>query len=195
MVLFIHGGAWRAGDKKAVGQKPRALLPAGFVVASANYRFRPDVEVGPMAQDVATAVAWLHANAERFGGNAERIFLMGHSAGAHLVAVVGTNEAYLKNVGLSHAIIRGVIPLDTGPYNVALQMERTSGRYGQLMTFVFGEDHSKWQAVSPWHHVSARTPPFLVFTSDGRQDAAIQARPFVERLQAHGVEALSLIHI
>jgi acetyl esterase/lipase len=192
IVLFLHGGSWRQGDKRAVLAKPLALVPAGYVVASANYRFRPHVDIATMAADVATAVAFLRANAASHGGDPDRIFLMGHSAGAHLVAVVGTNERFLHDAGVPWSALRGVVPLDTGPYHVPRQLERVAsveGGYGDLMRMVFGNDPAQWEVASPWHHVSATTPPFLIVTSDGRGDAAAQAIPFGEHLRAAGVEA------
>jgi arylformamidase len=196
MILFIHGGSWRRGDKRAIGLKPLAFVPAGYVIASANYRFRPDVPVSEMALDVAHAVAWLRAHAGTYGGDPDRIVLMGHSAGAHLVALVGSGTTYLNAAGVPSEVVRAVIPLDTGPYHVPNQMQRLgieAGRaaqgYGELMEFVFGTDARRWEAASPWHHVTARTPPFLVFTSEGRLDAPVQAQPFVEHLKAHGVRA------
>jgi acetyl esterase/lipase len=193
VLLFIHGGGWQRGSKRAVGQKPLRFVAEGFVVVASNYRFRPQVEVPEMARDVAAAVAWIKGKIDEYGGNPSRIFLMGHSAGAHLTALVGTNGAYLESVGLSLADLGGVIPLDTGPYNVELQMKRVppTSRYGRLMRSVFGEDAERWSPVSPWHHVKANagTPPFLVFYHEGRMDAPVQAIPFVERLVAAGVEA------
>jgi acetyl esterase/lipase len=196
IILFAHGGAWRQGDKRAVGDKPQAFVPAGFVVASVNYRFRPDVSVADMAQDIAQALAWLRAHATSFGGDPDRIVLMGHSAGAHLVAVVGTNPMFLQAAGVPSDSLRGVITLDTGPYHVPRQMQRLSSasgqrttRYGELMQFVFDLDPDAWEDVSPWHHATSATPPFLIFSSEGRSDAALQAVPFAAHLQALGVEA------
>lgn len=193
VVLFFHGGGWQRGDKAAVLQKPLALAPAGYVVVSANYRFRPDVSTADMAQDVATAAAWVHKSIAAYGGDPNRIFLMGHSAGAHLVSVVGTNESYLKASGLSFKQIKGVVALDTGPYNVALQVARVRGQsgYGDQIRLVFGEDPALWPAVSPLDNVAPGKgiPPFLIVTSDNRADVAHQAKPFFEALVAASIDA------
>ncbi|NWG46077.1 MAG: alpha/beta hydrolase [Alphaproteobacteria bacterium] len=191
VVLFVHGGSWYQGSKAAVGVKPIVFAQNGFLTVSTHYRFRPDVEVADQAQDIARAAAWIHANIAAYGGDPERIFLMGHSAGAHLVSVVGTNRTFLETAGLSFAVIPGVISLDTGPYDVRKQMAGINPEvgYGKLMAFVFGQDDSKWDAVSPIRHIAADTPPFLVVSSDNRGDAPGQAGTFVKALQAAGVEA------
>jgi acetyl esterase/lipase len=194
IILFVHGGGWRQGDKRAAGLKPLAFIPSGFVMASANYRFRPDVSVADMVHDIARAMAWLRKHAASFGGDPDRIVLMGHSAGAHLVAVAGTNPRFLQGADVPRESLRGIITLDTGPYHVTRQMQQVPAgqpptRYGQLMQFVFGLDPDVWEDVSPWHHASSITAPFLVFSSEGRSDAALQAEPFVAHLQALGVGA------
>jgi acetyl esterase/lipase len=145
-----------------------------------------------MARDIAAAVSWVKENIAGYGGDPGTVYLMGHSAGAHLVALVGTNEAYLEGAGFRLADLSGVIPLDTGPYNVEAQLEATgASKYGQMLRMVFSEDPENWTAASPWHHVASgkEIPPFLVFYHQGRRDAPRQAIPFVERLQAAGVEA------
>lgn len=118
---------------------------------------------------------------------------MGQSAGAHLVAVVGTNGSFLKAEGVSMSVLRGVIPLDTGPYNVSPQLECVpeGSTYGDLMRFVFGDDPAQWEAVSPVDHVRKGTAiaAFLVYHADDRRDVDYQARPFVETLQKAGFDA------
>ena len=193
VVLFVHGGSWQRGSKMAVLRKPLALVPAGYITVSTNYRFRPHVSVAEQAGDVARAVAWIHGHIGRYGGDPERIVLMGHSAGAHLVAVVGTNGGFLEAEGVPMSVLKGVVPLDTGPYNVPLQLERLPGgsTYGDLMRFVFGDDPGQWEAVSPIDHLrkSAAIPAFLVYHADGRRDVDYQARPFVETLREAGFDA------
>ncbi len=190
MVLFVHGGGWMAGDKEAVLWKPAALVPAGYLVASSNYRFRPEASLTEMATDVAQAAAWLVAHASEYGGDPGRLFLMGHSAGAHMVALVGTNERFLEEAGLGLPKVRGVIPLDTALYNVPLEMSRES-EGTPIFKLAFSGNEEQIEAASPWHHVAAgkSIPPFLVFYSDGREAAPRQPIPFVERLVDAGVEA------
>ncbi len=78
VMVYVHGGAWSFGDKQAVGQKMPFFCKQGYVFVSVNYRMLPETEVPDQAQDVAAAVAWMHDHAKEFGGNADRMFLMGH---------------------------------------------------------------------------------------------------------------------
>ncbi len=193
VVLFIHGGGWTGGDKEQIYFKDSWLLEEGFLVASANYRFIPDVPVATIARDIASATRWLKENAKTYGGDPSRIFLMGWSSGAHLVSVVGANPAFLEEQGVRPETIAGIIPLDTGPYNVELQIESTDPAtgYGKVMRQVFGNDPAKWRAVSPILHMGpdGTLPPFLVVHAEGRADVSRQAAPFVKALQAARVDA------
>ena len=132
--------------------------------------------------DVATATVWLGDHTAKYGGDPERIFLMGHSAGAHLVSLVGTNGTLLERAGGSLEDLRGVISLDTAMYNVPLQMEVA----GESQRQAFGEDPAVWRRASPWHYVEAGKgiPPFLVFISDGRAQGPVQPIPFTNRMPA-----------
>jgi arylformamidase len=98
VVLFVHGGAWRRGDKSMVGDKPAAFVGQGYAFASANYRLADTVSPREQAQDVAEAVRWLHGHGGEYGCDPNRIFLMGHSAGAHLVALVSAGDEPTKKI-------------------------------------------------------------------------------------------------
>jgi len=193
VVLFVHGGGWHRGDKGAVMFKPLVFAPAGFVTVSTNYRFRPDVTVADMARDVATAAGWVHKNIADYGGDPNRIYLMGHSAGAHLVAVVGTNEQFLKGAGLSFQQIAGVVPLDGGPYNVLKQLAASAADpesdFAKLAAFIFTDDKRSWRQVSPMQHITAGVPPFLVVSSEASAESQAQAIEFVNALSAADIEA------
>lgn len=188
VILYVHGGGWVRGDKMRALFKPAALVPRGYLFASMNYRFRPDASLAEMAQDVATAAVWMQRNAEKYGGGGSTIVLMGHSAGAHLVAAVGTNEKFMESAGGSLRDLSGVIAIDTAMYNVPLQMKTAQGLQAQA----FGTDPSAWAPVSPWHHIEAGKgiPPFLLFVSDGRSTMDEQVKPLASKLKTAGIEAI-----
>ncbi len=187
MVLYVHGGGWGAGSKAQSFLQPLAFVPEGFVYASANYRLRPEASVAEMAASVADAAAWLVRNAADFGGDPHRLFLIGHSAGAHLVSLLGTNGRFLQGAGLDLAWLRGVVALDTAAYHIPRLLENPDAR---LHRRVFG-DAADVAEVSPWHHVryDSAHPPFLIFYSEGRPAAATQTIPFAERLEDAGAAA------
>lgn len=187
IVLYVHGGGWMAGSKAQSFLQPLALVPQGFVYASANYRLRPAATVAEMAQSVADAAGWLTRHAVEFGGDPHTLFLVGHSAGAHLVSLLGTNATFLQNAGVHPASVRGVVSLDTAVYDLPKLLETSEAALHQR---VFGEEQNA-EAVSPWHHVQygAAHPAFLIFYSEGRPAAATQTIPFAERLNDAGHQA------
>jgi acetyl esterase/lipase len=95
VVLWIHGGGWQTGDKMEVQSKPRALMDRGFVFVSTNYRLLPAMDIATILRDVARSVRSVHAHITQHGGDPNRLFLMGYSAGAQLAALVCTDGRYL----------------------------------------------------------------------------------------------------
>ena len=175
VMIMVHGGGWVMGDKAGDGgPTPPLLFPKmpyyverGWTFVSVNYRLtRTDLPLGhPMQatfpdqpEDLAAAVAWVHENIDQYQGDPDRIVLMGHSAGATMVAQVGTDEAYLGAYGLSLFDLAGVIPLD-GFYDVPRQLPQGA----DYLPLVFTDDPEIWEQASPPNHVSAGKgiPPML----------------------------------
>lgn len=123
LLFFVHGGGWSIGDK-AAGEATKAPWAngLGWAFASANYRLVPQATVEQQAADLANAIAWVRANAAKQGLDPDRIVLMGHSAGAHLVALLGTDTSYLAKAGVPLSAIRGIVLLDGAGYDIAQQM-------------------------------------------------------------------------
>jgi arylformamidase len=132
IVFWIHGGGWQRGSKTEVQSKPRAFVDKGFVVVSTNYRFVPSVTIKEMAGDIAKAVRWTRDHAKEYGGDPETMFVMGHSAGAQLAALVCTDHRYLKAEGLSLSIIQGCVPVDGDTYDVPMQIATVEERRAEI---------------------------------------------------------------
>lgn len=188
LVVFVHGGAWTQGNKdNATGAWKAAHYTAqGYAFASINYRLVPAVRVEDEAADVAAALARLIADAGRMGIDPHRIVLMGHSAGAHLVALVGTDERYLRAAGLSLADVAGVLPIDGAAYDVPAQMAAAGsymqGRYREA----FGTDPTRQRELSPVTHAGAPNAPRFLFINVQREDGLAQARALADALRAAG---------
>ncbi|MBM3294496.1 MAG: hypothetical protein FJY82_08210 [Candidatus Aminicenantes bacterium] len=194
VLVWVHGGGWARGDKSQVAGLPAAFVREGFVVASVNYRLAPAVRFDARAQDVAAAIAWMRKHAKAYGGAPEAIFLMGHSAGAHLVALVGTDEGYLKAHGLSLSALRGVVPLDTEAYDLKGFAARFGGKLPELCAAPFTQDPAAWARASPATHVAKGKgiPPMIVAYSGGQKphsnpNRTTDAEEFVAKLKAAGV--------
>lgn len=134
VVIYVHGGGWMIGDKSnKMADKPRLFADAGYIFASVNYRLSPDITSGPLPpaypagrvmfpdhpRDVGESIAWLARNIDGYGGDPDALVLMGHSAGAHLVSLVGSDPAYLEAFGASLEQVAGVVSLDAGAVDVA----------------------------------------------------------------------------
>ncbi|MCR9200218.1 MAG: alpha/beta hydrolase fold domain-containing protein [Planctomycetaceae bacterium] len=193
VMVYVHGGGWRLGDKKAVGSKAEFFCDKGWVFVSVNYRLLPDGQHPHNVNDVAAAIAWVAEHAAELGIDRERLFVMGHSAGAHLASLVATHPQALTSAGLSRGQIRGVISLDTNAYDVARLMRSSSARY---YSQVFGRDTTVLRDASPEYHIADDTdiPPFLICYSKGmglRKDPqrATNARAFEQALRKHNIDA------
>jgi len=185
VVIFVHGGGWFRGDKSNVDAKPAGFNARGFVFVSVNYRLIPEVDVTRQMQDVARAVAWVKQNIRQYGGDLSRMFLMGHSAGGHLVSLLGTDESYLRAEGLSLADIRGVVSLDTQAYDIYKLMSNLPPAGGEVYREAFGDDPEFWKAMSPQRHVKAdkNIPPFAVVYTSGKESRATLSKEFFASLQ------------
>lgn len=150
VLMFVHGGSFRAGAKEDFAYLGKALAGEGIGVVAINYRLNPNVTFPDHVVDVARAFAWVHANIAPRGGRADRIFVGGHSAGALLASLIATDASYLKAQKLSLSDIRGVISI-SGRYDVA---RGTSS--------VFPDSDEGVRSISPRRHVVGKHPPFLI---------------------------------
>lgn len=190
VMLFIHGGAWRIGDKSQVQEKPRVFIDRGFVFVSMNYRMTATTSPSEQAADVARAIQWVHQHILEWGGDPRQIFLMGHSAGAHLAALVSVDETYLKAVELPLSTIAGTVLLDGAAYDVSRQIEITPlPRMREIYKSVFSEDPEKQRQASPMTHVARdkSIPPFLILHVATRVDGKLQSTALADKLKACGV--------
>jgi len=190
VVFWIHGGGWQAGDKSQVETKPQWFTQNGFVFVSTNYRLLPQVEMGTLIRDVAKSLGWVHANISKHGGNPEQIFVMGHSAGAQLAAILCTDERYLKAEGVSFSCLKGCVPVDGDTYDIPAIIETAETRrrvHGQPQARFghrekFEHDPAKHLDYSAVTHVTKDKgiPPFLILYVSSHPDTSAQA----ERLAA-----------
>ena len=199
VVFWIHGGGWQTGDKGSVQLKPQAFMEKQFVFVSTNYRLLPEVDMGTIVGDVAKAVRWVHDNIAEHGGDPQRLFVMGHSAGAQLAALLCIDSRYFKAEGLSLDIIKGCVPVDGDTYDVPAIIETAETRrrvHGLPQPKVghrekFGNDPEKHRDFSAVTHVAADKgiPPFLILHVAEHPDTSAQAQRLGNVLTQAGIHA------
>ncbi|HMP59936.1 MAG TPA: alpha/beta hydrolase, partial [Gemmatales bacterium] len=185
VVLFVHGGGWRHGDKRMlfdlhakIGER---FVRQGIGFIAVNYRLSPKVQHPEHAKDVARAVAWTVKHLADYGGDARQLYLCGHSAGGHLVSLLATDERFLAAEGVNLADLRGVVAV-SGVYEVLPQES--------FFPSVFGKDPEARRQASPLAHVKPDRPPFLIlYADDDYLGLDRMAERFGKELRRYGNEA------
>jgi acetyl esterase/lipase len=174
VVIFFYGGTWQIGTRQLYRFVGEALARRGIVGVVADYRLYPDVRFPDFLRDGAAAVRWARDNAARYGGDPDSLFLMGHSAGAHMAAMLALDARWLDEVGLTpRSHVAGFIGL-AGPYDL-------SAYRSHILEDVFGD--LRRPGVSPISFVTPQAPP--AFLAAGARDALV--RPEATRRMASGL--------
>lgn len=199
VVFWIHGGGWRGGEKTNVQLKPKFFTDLGYVFVSTNHRYVSAVPMNEIFADVAKALRWTHDHAGEFGGDPNRIVIMGHSSGAQLAAYLAIDERPLKAEGLSLSMFKGCVPVDADTFDIpavidlATANRKAAGKpepkYGHRE--IFGGKPELWADYSATHHVSAGKgiPPFLILYDAAAPLTPDQARRLESALSSKGISA------
>jgi len=165
VVIFYYGGSWDSGERgdyKFVGE---ALASMGFVVVIPDYRVYPEVLFPAFMDDPALAAKWVKDNISQYQGDANQVFLAGHSAGAHIAVMMAVNAEYLAKQSLNPTDFVGVIGL-AGPYDfLPLKSER--------LKTIFGPESEQWKS-QPINFVDGKNPPMLLAV--GKKDGTVWPR-------------------
>lgn len=183
VLVWVHGGAFQIGDKaNQVAAKVAMAAAEGWALASINYRLSPAVRYPAHSQDVAAAVGWLHRHAGERGLDPHRIGLMGHSAGAFLVALAATDGQFLRAAGVPLTDVRCAVALDTR-YDVPAEIATGSDEAEAMYLAALGHDPEVWRRASPAHNVDvgSKIPPFFLVTR-GMPGRVADTRAFAHQL-------------
>ena len=159
VIVSIYGGALTAGEKSRQAFVGQRFAAAGFGTAVINYRLSPAVSHPAHIQDAAAAFAWVKQHISEYGGDPNAIFVIGHSAGAYLAALLALDEHYLAAHKLSPHDIRGVVPVSAFFYVDRVAPDRPKT--------VWGTEVKTWQEASPSRYVNKGAPPMLLVYADG----------------------------
>lgn len=187
VVVFIHGGSWNSGSKNLYAFVGRRLAGQGVVAVVISYRLAPQVRVPQMADDCARAVIWTTQHAAEYGGDPQRVFVMGHSAGGGLAALLATKDELFARRGLPRNPVRGAILDDPAGLDMLDYLRKMEYPNDAQYLVPFSRDSAVWRATSALYFVSAASPPFLLFVG-GNTYPSIQSSSarFRARLTALG---------
>ena len=185
VVFYVHGGGWANGDKTNPGlaNKLAYWLPKGYAVISSNYRMVPVAMPLEQTRDVARGVALAQRRAGEWKRDPARVVLMGHSAGAHLVALLGADPGLLAEAGARPPL--GVVSLDSGALDVPALMSQR--RVPKLYHDAFGADPAYWRSVSPQQQLGRDGVPMLLVCASERSfptSPCDEARKLAKRAEA-----------
>lgn len=165
LVIFVHGGSWESGDKRGYAWVGEALAQLGYVAVLVNYGLMPETRFPDFVDDAARAVAQIRRNAAAYGGDTARVVLMGHSAGAHIAALVAYDTRYLARYGTTPAMLHGFIGL-SGPYDFVLDTK--------LLQRTFAGSPQREHDAMPVHFVTSASPRTLLVM--GEDDRTVNPR-------------------
>ena len=152
VILFFYGGSWQSGQKEDYLAFGESFATKGIVVAVADYRVYPEVKYPDFLKDGAAALAYVHAHIAEYGGDPDRIFLAGHSAGGYIAVMLAANPKYLEDASAKLSWVRGVIGI-AGPYDFLPLKDPT------LITIFGGADRTDTQPIT---YVDGKRPPMLL---------------------------------
>lgn len=182
IVIFWYGGAWVKGSKSQYQFVGTALANSGYLAVLPDYRLYPEARFPAFIEDGALAVRWIQQHAAKFGGDTRNIFLMGHSAGAHIAASIVFDDRYLQAVAGKRETIRGFIGL-SGPYGIDQHLRN-------YYTTIFSDPYTDADWL-PFHASEAGIPPVLLFHgTDDWMVSQFQTTEFAKKLQARNVPVI-----
>ncbi len=162
VVIFIHGGYWEEGNKNIYGFLGRNFAKKDVVTVIANYRLSPNASYDGMANDVVNIIRWTQDNITNYGGDVNQIYLMGHSAGGHLIALVTTNPKY----GILKGTVKGVILNDAAGLDMKSYLEKYAPTSEHHYDVTWTTNPANWRDASPVYFLDADSPPFLIYVGE-----------------------------
>jgi acetyl esterase/lipase len=164
VIVSYYGNQLMGGDKSEDAFVGRRFASAGFVTAVVNYRLSPGVAHPAHIQDAAASFAWVKRHIKEHGGDPDRVFVIGYSAGGYLAALLSTDPRYLAAHKLSPRDIRGTVPVS------AFYWVERPGVAPDRDKSVWGTDRNVWVDASPAHHLQPGAPPMLILYADRDED-------------------------
>ena len=160
--VFIHGGNWKNGDRFTYNFLGKGMARKGVVAVIIDYRLYPQTNYKGMAMDAVQSVKWVKENITGFGGDTNKIFVSGHSAGGHIAALIATDNHYFDSLKIQNPL-KGAILIDPFGLDMNKYLHRNESYEREVYLSVFEKDSINWKNGSPTYHLHKGMPPFLMF--------------------------------
>lgn len=183
VLLFLHGGGFREGDRKQYGYVAEPFAKQGIITVVASYRLTPQSAHPAQPDDAKAAVAWIYRNIGKHGGNPNAIYISGHSAGAILTADIGADLSWMDQMKIPRAAVRGIVPI-SGPYDLV-------GGWKELSEYIPTQEAAA--SASALRHVNAPAPQAIVAYGSLEERFMGTSADLVKALEAKGANATVLV--
>jgi arylformamidase len=159
VLIYVHGGNWNSGNKNIYGFFGRNFAKKDVITIIPSYTLSPNTNYDQMTQEIANAIEWTVANAMTYHGDPNKIFVTGHSAGGHLVALATMNPKY----GIKAGTVSGIILNDAAGLDMKYYLEEIPPTTINDYLTTWTNQPTEWQNASPIYFVNKETPPFLIY--------------------------------
>ena len=188
VLVFIHGGNWKTGNKSMYNFLGKGMAKKGIVTVVIDYRLYP-FTYSEMAMDVAQSLKWINQNIASFGGDPSDIFVSGHSAGGHLAALISADSTYFDTLKIKNPV-KGCILIDAFGLDMYTYLNKGEKYEFDVYRRVFTQDPEKWKAASPVYHLHKGMPPFMLYVGEKTYPGIINgSSDFLEALKKYQPEA------
>lgn len=188
VLIFIHGGNWNSGRKSQYSLIGRNWTKRDIVYVIIDYPLSPSATYKEMAEYSAKSVKWVKENIQNYGGNPDRIFISGHSAGGHLAALISIDDQYFQKLGMANPI-KGLILIDAAGLDMYgyLLEEKLPKDHTYFKTF--SSDQKVWKDASPLYHLHKRMPPMTIFRGEKTYPSIVSSNEkFIKAMQEFAPE-------
>ncbi len=184
----MHGGSWNSGNKNLYNYLGSRMARKGIVTVIPNYPKSPAADYEEMALDIAAAVKWVKENIHTYGGDSNRIFISGHSAGGHLAALVTIKEAYFKNLKIPGAV-KGLVLIDAAGLDMYGYLKEENFAEGDTYLNTFTNNPEVWKQASPIYFLNDNMPPMLIYRGGKTYPSIIKSNEkFTDSLKKYRAE-------
>jgi acetyl esterase/lipase len=185
VLIFIHGGSWRSGNKNLYSFFGSRMARKGAVTVIISYPLSPTADYNQMAHASAMSVKWVHENITRFGGDPDKIFVSGHSAGGHLATLISVQDEYMDTVGLTNPI-KGAILIDAAGLDMFGYLTEDKKPEGHSYLKTFTSKPKEWKKASPLYHLHEGMPRLLIYKGERTYPSILKSHEkFVKALPTY----------